>query len=75
MAILAYIYSALFLLRHCDVIRWLIFMILLSMERGDLPYTVVPNNYTLGMSISKSEGGGMTLRKTCYKKKAQEDEG
>ena len=23
------------LLRHCDVIRWLIFMILVSMERGD----------------------------------------
>ena len=44
-------------------------------------FTMAPNNYTLGMSISKSQGGGNhPPRKTCYKKKkkkkkAQEDEG
>ena len=33
-------------------------------------YTMVPNNYTLGMSISKSQGVVITpLRKMCYKKK------
>ena len=26
-----------------------------------LPYTMVPNNYTLGMSISSSQGGGNHL--------------
>ena len=42
LAILAYILlkidifrSAMFLLRHCDAIRWPIFTILVSMERGD----------------------------------------
>ena len=42
-------------------------------------YTMVPNNYTLGMSISKSQGVVITpLRKMCYqkkKKKVEEDEG
>ena len=35
-----------------------------------LPYTMVPNNCTLGMSISNSQEGGnhSPLRKTCYKK-------
>ena len=40
-----------------------------------LPYnTMAPNNYTLGMSISSSQGGGNPLRKTYSEKNAQEDE-
>ena len=39
-----------------------------------LPFSMVPNNYTLGVSISSSQGVITTPRKTCYKK-AQEDEG
>ena len=41
------------LLRHCDVIRWPIFMIL-GINGKRRPY---PNNYTLGMSISSLQGG------------------
>ena len=47
-------------LRHCDVIRWPIFMILVSVERGS---TVVPKNYTLGVSIWSSQEW-----LPCYKK-------
>ena len=45
------------LLRHCDFIRWPIFMILVSMERKDSTHnTMVPNNCTLCMPISNSQG-------------------
>ena len=64
LAILAYILlkinifrSAMFLLRHWDVICWPIFMILVSIERQNPTlYYMVPNNYTFGVSISKSQG-------------------
>ena len=46
--------SAMFGKRHCDVIRWPIFKILVSMERETLPYTMVSHTHTLGMSISSS---------------------
>ena len=36
-------------------------MILVSMEEETLPYTMVPNNNTLGLSISVHKGGGNHL--------------
>ena len=46
-----------------------------GINRKKRPYTMVPNNYTLGLSISSSQGVVTTpLRKTCYKE-VQEDEG
>ena len=40
-----------------------------------LPYTMVPNNYTLGVSISKSRGGNHPPLGRRVTKKAQEDKG
>ena len=40
-----------------------------------LPYTKVPNNYTLGVSISSSQGVVTTPLGRRVTKKAQEDEG
>ena len=77
LAILAYILlkidifrSAMFLLPHCDVICWPIFMILVSMERGDPTlYFWGIKNYTFGRFNFKITGGGNhPLRKTCHKK-------
>ena len=62
--------SATFVSRHCDVIRWPIFMILLSMERGDPTLYYGTKQLYFGRVNFKSTGGGTTLPK-----KAQEDEG
>ena len=41
-----------------------------------LSYIMIPNNYTLGVSISSSQGGGNHSRKdVLQKKRAQEHEG
>ena len=47
------------------------------MERGDPTNTMVPNNYTLGMSISQSQGVVTTPpQEDVFKKKTPwEDEG
>ena len=57
------------LLRHCDVIRRLIFMILVSMERrAPTPYYGTKQLY-FGVSILSLQGVvTIPLRKTCYKK-------
>ena len=59
------------LLRHCDVIQGPIFMILVSMERGDptIYYGTKQLYILLGASISSSHGVVTTpIWKTCYKK-------
>ena len=52
-------------------------MILVSMERGDPTLYYGTNSYTLGMSISNTQGVVLPLgrRVTKKKKKAREDEG
>ena len=59
------------LLRHCDVIRWLIFMILASMERLEtLPYIMVQRTilWACQFHIHRAGGANHPLRKT-YKKR------
>ena len=65
LAILAYILleidifrSAMFLLRHCDVIHWPIFMILVSMERGDITLYYGTKQLYFGRVNFKITGGG-----------------
>ena len=63
--------SAMFLLRHCDVIHWPIFMILVSMERGDPTLYYGTKQLFFGhVNFKITRGGVVTipLRKTCYKK-------
>ena len=50
------------LLRHCDIIRWLIFMILVSMEWGDPTLYYSTKQLYFGHVNFKFTGGG--LRKT-----------
>ena len=40
-----------------------------------LPYTMVPNIYTLGVSISSSHGVVTIPQEDVYTEKSQEDEG
>ena len=63
------------LLHHCDVISWPIFMILVSMERGDPTLYYGTNHLYFGCANFKFMGVvTVPLRRTCHKK-AQEDEG
>ena len=59
--------------RHCDVIRWPIFMILVSMERGDPTlYHGTKQTYFGLVNFKFIRGGVVTtppLGKPCYKKK------
>ena len=66
------------LLRYCDVIRWPIFMILVSMERGDPTlYYGMKQLYFGSVNFKITGGGNHPLRKTWLQKKKrdQEDEG
>ena len=43
-------------------------MVLVSMEKETIPYTIVSNNYTLGVSISSSQAVVTApLTNICYK--------
>ena len=58
--------------RHCDVIRWPIFMILVSMERGDPTlYYGTKQSYFGPVNFKFIRGGGNhpPLGKPCYKKR------
>ena len=58
------------LLRHCDVIRWLIFTILVSMERKDPTlYYCTKQLYFGHVNLKFTGGGNHPLRMTCYKKR------
>ena len=63
------------LLRHCDIKRSPIFMILVSMERGAPTLYYGTKQLYLGVSISKSQGVVTTPLGRRVTKKAQEDEG
>ena len=55
--------------RHCDVIRWPIFKILVSMERGDRPVYYGTTQLYFGRVNFKFIGVVTTsLRKMCYRK-------
>ena len=57
------------LLRHYDVIHWPIFMILVSMERGDPTlYHGTKHLYFGSVNFKITGGCNHPLRKTCYKK-------
>ena len=57
--------------RHCDVIHWLIFMILVSMERGDPTlYHGIKQSYFGPVNFKFMRGVVTTpLGKPCYKKR------
>ena len=56
--------------RHCDVIRWPIFMILVSMERRDPTlYHGTKQSYFGSVNFKFIGGGNHPLGKPCYKKR------
>ena len=64
------------LLRHCDIIHWPIFMIFVSMERGDPTlYYGTKQLYFGRVNFKFTRGGNNPLLGRRVTKKAQEDEG